>query len=432
MRQSGVVLRLGRLMLGSGSGSYRVKSSMARAAAAVGLDRHEAQVTLTEIATSSYAGGNFRTEVTEQRTVGVNADRLDALHDVVRDLDAHTTVESLEAQLDRIEATGPRYGAVVNALASGFACAAFCFLNGGGFIECGAVLVAALIGQWVRRILLGKRFNHFLVWLLCGALASGIYIGVVSALEASGVADATHQGGIISAILFLIPGFPMVTAMLDLVRLDVSAALSRAAYVLLVMAAAGVAVWTVTYLSGWEVDATYLAQPPALWLWTLRFVCSFIAAAGFAVLFNTAPGTAVAAGAIGAIANTGRLALVNLAGVPWHLSVGLAALAVGLMCALASRVLEHSRVTLSVPAVVIMIPGVPFYRAISALNDATVDPSAAVGSAAASLVEVFLVVTAIGAGLALARVLTDRNWRHDVTTSHLPRLEDDDPRRSVR
>ncbi|ETJ44703.1 Membrane protein, partial [human gut metagenome] len=42
MLQSAVVLRLGTMMLAAGAGSYRVKSSMAKAAAAVGLDRHEA------------------------------------------------------------------------------------------------------------------------------------------------------------------------------------------------------------------------------------------------------------------------------------------------------------------------------------------------------------------------------------------------------
>ena len=43
-----------------------------------------------------------------------------------------------------------------------------------------------------------------------------------------------------------------------------------------------------------------------------------------------------------------------------------------------------SRVALSVPAVVIMIPGVPFYRAISALNNRAVDANVAVGQAAAT------------------------------------------------
>ena len=77
---------------------------------------------------------------------------------------------------------------------------------------------------------------------------------------------------------------------------------------------------------------------------------------------------------------------------------------------------------LSVPAVVIMIPGVPFYRAISALNDQTVDANAAVGVAATNLAEVFFVITAIGVGLAMARILPDRRWRHDIPTSAVAAL----------
>ena len=65
-----------------------------------------------------------------------------------------------------------------------------------------------------------------------------------------------------------------------------------------------------------------------------------------------------------------------------------------------------------------MIPGVPFYRAISALNNHSVDKGGVdVGEAATNLFEVFFVITAIGVGLALARIITDHNWRHDVATS---------------
>ncbi|MCL3776807.1 MULTISPECIES: threonine/serine exporter family protein [unclassified Actinomyces] len=417
MHQSGVVLRLGKLMLASGAGSYRVKSSMAKAAAAVGLDRHEATVTMTEIVTSSYVGDRFRTEAAEVRRVGVNVARLEALRRLVHDLCAHETVEHLDARLDEIAAMRPLYGDVVNALASGVACAGFCFLNQGGWVECLAVLLAACVGQAVRRQMLERHFQHFFTWLVCGVVASGLYMGVVSLLDLGGLAAGNHQGGIISSILFLIPGFPLVTAMLDLVRQDFSSAVSRASYVLLVMAAAGVAVWTVTFIFDWEVEATYSYVPEGLLLYALRALCSFVAAYGFAILFNAAPRAAGLAAVVGAVANTGRLVLIDEMGVPWQLAVGLAAVTIGLLAqAFVSRA-SLSRVALSVPAVVIMIPGVPFYRAVSALNDQTVDAHAAVGTAATNLTEVFFVVTAIGVGLAMARILTDRNWRHDVPTS---------------
>ena len=424
MQQSDVVLHLGRLMLAAGAGSYRIKSSMARAAAAVGLDRHEATVTMTEIVTSSYVGNRFRTEACEVRRVGVNVARLEALRRIVHDLRAHETVEHLEAKL--AEKMRARYNVFTNAAASGVACAGFCFLNKGGWVECLTVLVAAFLGQFIRRQMLERHYQHFFTWIVCGVAASGTYMGIVTALDAAGAVTGNHQGGIISAILFLIPGFPMVTAMLDLFRQDFSSALSRGAYVLMVMAAAGIAVWTVTFIFRWDVESASGVPLDGPLLYVLRCFCSFIAAYGFAMLFNAGTKASTLAAVVGALANTGRLLLIDVFHVPWQLAVGLAAVTIGLLAQLFVSRASLSRVALSVPAVVIMIPGVPFYRAISALNTLSIDKGVDVGDAATNLFEVFFVITAIGVGLALARIITDHNWRHDVATSGhitLPRTQ---------
>ena len=166
----------------------------------------------------------------------------------------------------------------------------------------------------------------------------------------------------------------------------------------------------------WEIEAADTAVPSGFWLHALRCFCSFIAAYGFAMLFNSRAKASLLAAIVGAMANTARLVLIDFH-VPWQLAVGLAAVTIGLLAQLFVSRASLSRVALSVPAVVIMIPGVPFYRAISALNNQTVEANVAVGQAAGNLAEVFFVITAIGVGLAVARILTDRNWRHDVATS---------------
>ena len=142
------------------------------------------------------------------------------------------------------------------------------------------------------------------------------------------------------------------------------------------------------------------------------------------MLFNAGSKASILAAVVVALANTGRLLLIDVFHVPWQLAVGLAAVTIGLLAQLFVSRASLSRVALSVPAVVIMIPGVPFYRAISALNTLSVDKGVDVGEAATNLSEVFFVITAIGVGLALARIITDHNWRHDVATSEritLPR-----------
>ena len=47
--KSDAVCRMGALMLGAGTGSYRVKAAMGRVAAALGIEELEAQVSLNEI-----------------------------------------------------------------------------------------------------------------------------------------------------------------------------------------------------------------------------------------------------------------------------------------------------------------------------------------------------------------------------------------------
>ena len=84
--QSQVVLRLGQMLLSFGASAYRVKKSMADLARAVGISDHRAQVTYTEIIATAYANGTFRTELAEQRLMGVNADKIDRLNNYVSSL----------------------------------------------------------------------------------------------------------------------------------------------------------------------------------------------------------------------------------------------------------------------------------------------------------------------------------------------------------
>ncbi len=403
--QSRIVLRLGQMMLAAGASAFRVKHCMAKLAQSVGIEQHHAQVTYSEIIATAYANGTFRTELAEQRAMGVNADRIDQLTNYIDSLDGrHVLVEEVDDALDEIEKIGPLYGWLGNALASGVACAGFSFLNHGGVVECSVVAVAAFVGQWLRRQMLHRRMNHFGVWMACGAVAATIYILMVGAAQHFWGLEPTHQAGFISALLFLVPGFPLVTGIIDLVRQDFLAGIARLTYVAMLVVSAGVAVWGVSLVFHWSVTPAYEYSLHPLVLYTLRILSSFVASYGFAMLFNSPPKVCTAAAVIGAIINTGRLALVDVAGMPVQAAVGLAALAAGLLATVVARRTHYSRVTLSVPAVVIMIPGVPLYRALAYLNDGQTS------DALASLFTVLFTITAIGVGLAVSRMLTDRNW----------------------
>ena len=416
--QSRVVLRLGQMLLAAGAGSYRVKASMRTCAEAVGIEKHHAQVTFTEVVATAYANGTFRTELAEQRLLGVNADRIDRITNYLASIEGtQVLVEDVDKALDEIERVKPLYGWLANALASGLACAAFAFLNAGGWVECSVVAIAAFIGQFLRRQMLKRHMNHFGVWMVCGGVAASAYILCVYLAQKYMGIEPTHQAGFISALLFLVPGFPLVTGIIDLVRHDFAGGIQRIVYVAMLVVSAGVAVWSISKVFNWSVTPEYVVSLPAYIHFPLRFFTSFVAAFGFAMLFNSPPKVCAAAALIGAVINTGRIALAVELGMPVPAAVGLAALCAGLLAAAVAAKTRYSRVTLSVPAVVIMIPGVPLYRSLTYLNNGqTLE-------ALEQLSTVLFTIVAIGIGLAISRMLTDRAWLMESPTG-VPRLEE--------
>ena len=73
----------------------------------------------------------------------------------------------------------------------------------------------------------------------------------------------------------------------------------------------------------------------------------------------------------------------------------------------ASRYVRSPRIILSVPAVLIMIPGAAAFRALVFLNDGQITLALANGVQAA------LIVASLATGLVIARVVTDRSWTLD-------------------
>ena len=406
IKQSGAVLRVGRAMLTSGTGSYRVKTAMDQVAHAFGLDRHEAHVTLTEITGTSYRGPIFRTEVAEVHSMGVNSNKIKLLTELVNGLKPGATPVQVMSAVDRIDATPPLYPGWGNALAAGVACGAFSYLNNGGALEVATVIVAAGLGQYVRRFFLHRKFNQFAAAMVAAAVACLVYLGQVTLIEALSTSMQSHEAGYISAVLFLVPGFPLVTGALDLAKLDFSAGVARTAYALMILTSAGLSVWAVSWMVGLSPDPVPPADLPWIITLVLRLIAGWFGVLGFALMFNSPWRMAVGAATIGMIANTLRLELAT-AGVAIQAATMIATFCVGLMAAVVAPRLKVPRITISVPAVVIMVPGAAAYRSLFGFNNGDVEMAVTNGATA-----VFVIIS-IAVGLAAGRIVTDRAWAYE-------------------
>ncbi|VEI02599.1 Inner membrane protein YjjP [Acidipropionibacterium jensenii] len=398
------VVRLGSMLLSAGTGSYRVKRAMERAAATLGMDRHDASVGLTEMSVTAHRGDNFRTVVREVYRVRVDSSRIESLEYLSRHLPNPCNAAALEAELDRISRTvTARWKPWQTMLAAGVACAGFSILNRFPLTDTAVVLVAASCGQMVRMFLARRWLNQFGSTALAAATSSLVYLLVAFLANLTGIPQlGVSDPGYVASLLFLVPGFPMITSILDFARMDLTAGLTRAAYSLGIVVSATMSAWVISFLTGLTPLAT-VAALPGLWQWAAYAAATFLGVSGFAILFNSTRRMVLIAASLGTIGNLSRLALVS-ASAPAQLAAGFGGLVVGLVAAPLTRRLPIPRITVTVPACVIMVPGTAMYRMMYWFNGE--DTVRAIGFG----VDAVLAVVAIGIGLALARMLTDPAW----------------------
>lgn len=403
--KSDAVCRMGSYMLSSGTGSYRVKMAMGRVAAALGIEQLEAQVSINEIVATTRAHGAFRTQVVEVPVPHVNADRIEELTRLSQQVGPGLTADELHAKLDAVVARRALYPRVVVVLAAAMACAAFAFLNHGRWTDCLAAALAAALGKLVQLTLGRLRLNQLGVVAAASftACLSFMLLGILFGwLWPSGL-STVYAGVFTAAILFLVPGFPLLTAALDLARFDFTSGMSRLLYTVMITLAASLGAWSIAWMFQLP-DATMSAPKLAVEvLLALRILASFAGVWGFALTFNTPMRVALAAAGIGTLANVLRLTGLDLGGNTIVMAA-LATLLIGVLAGTLNRLMLAPRITLSVPAVLIMIPGMSTYRAIVGVINTNAMSALVNGMTALS------VVVALATGLAAARMLTDPSW----------------------
>lgn len=397
-----LLLRFGALMLRSGDAAFRVRDAMSILADKLGIEKLALHITVTGLSATAERGAERVTIVREVGPPGVNAGRLAALEQLARRDAAELAVAKLPSELDAIETASPLHSIFMVAAAVGLASGSFAYLNGGNLAGVLVTVAAGGGGQALRLLLFGHRLNQYVVTALCAAAAAGLFVLLSLPLERVGLSTG-REVGIVSSVLFLVPGFPLVAGFLDLLQHQTVAALVRLAYGMMLLAAAAFGLGVVVAVAGYGVASAPPAGEPLWLVLLLRAVASFAGGLGFAALYNSPPGTGLAVGVLAAVGNELRLALAD-AGLTLASATFVGAFAVGLMAPLARKHLRLPRIILSVPSIIIMVPGRYAFEAAVLFNQGDV-----LGGLRAAIVAAF-VVGAMAFGLFAARVLTERKW----------------------
>lgn len=405
--KSSIVCRVGLLLLAGGAGAWRVREAMNATAKVLDITC-SSDVSLTSIECSCFDETGSFSEVVSLPTTGVNTERIWNMERLVRRIEsegAGFTVGRFHELMDEIEHAKGRYAPWQAALGAAAACAAFVFLLGGGPIEMVCAFAGAGVGGYVRRIMLDRHLTH-LACVGCGvAAACMVYLAVQRLIGLAAPAVLDYNAGYIGAMLFVIPGFPLISSGLDIAKLDLRSGTERLVYALSIIVTATLVAWLISSFVGLRPDEFQPLGLSPLVLAALRIVMSFVGVFGFSVLFNSPASMAATAGGVGAIANTLRLTLVDM-GVTPEAAAFAGALAAGLLASVVVRRLGFPRISITVPSIVIMVPGLYLYRAVYFMG--TVD---VVGSME-WIFRAVMIILFLPLGLGLARALTDPAWRH--------------------
>ena len=114
-------------------------------------------------------------------------------------------------------------------------------------------------------------------------------------------------------------------------------------------------------------------------------------------MFNSPVRLAATAAGIGAIANTLRLEMVDMTAIP---PAGAAFVGALTLASLIKSKVGYPRISLTVPSIVIMVPGMYLYRGFYNLGIMSLGPAAS------------LIIAALPLGLIFARILTDETFRY--------------------
>ena len=408
VERASIVGRIGLMMLACGTGAWRVRNSMNVAAQTLGITC-SADIGLVSIEYTCMDEHRSYTQALSIPSTGVNTARLNALENYMEKFEQNGknwTTGEIHKELNRIEHIGGLYAPWMVGLAAALACSAFVFLLGGGPVEMLCSFFGAGIGNYVRRKMGDKSITLFAGIAVAVAVACLCYDLLFNVVIYFFHVNSHHEAGYIGAMLFVIPGFPFITSGLDLSKLDMRSGLERGAFALVVITVATLVGWVVAMIVNLQPENFIpLALSPMTYL-VLRLIASFCGVFGFSIMFNSSIKMAATAGIIGAFANTLRLEMVDFLHVPAGPAAFTGALLAGLLSSLARSRVGYPRIAITVPSIVIMVPGLYMYSAVYniGLNSLSVG---GMWAAKAALIVVFLPL-----GLIAARIIADPKWRY--------------------
>ena len=230
-----LLLRTGQLLIQNGADSNRIERNMRRIAEFMRVPQHSMHLHITYTTLMITIGDeiNSFTKFRKCTRHGVNMTVISAVSKLsVRVIHQQFSLEEYQQELDRISHLPHHYPRWLTVLAIGLACGAFCKLFGGDWVAFGATVVASGIALFVRQEI-QKRYINLYMAVAISAFVATFISGLLTFTDWS----ADPHYAILSSVLFLIPGVPLINSLDDMIDGYTIVGLTRAMVGLMIVCA---------------------------------------------------------------------------------------------------------------------------------------------------------------------------------------------------
>jgi uncharacterized membrane protein YjjP (DUF1212 family) len=229
--QLDLLAHTGVLLLENGAATYRVDETLASLGKAFGLPKVGIYATATGLIIAAEAPGGSATRVRVIKRHDIDLNMLAELNRLSREAaEGVLAPEQIAARIAALEANRRQYPIWLVVTGVAIACGAFGLLIGADWREFTATAVAAALAAVLKLRLVRLRFIPLMVTVLTAFAATA-----ASWLGCRALACQNANLAEISAVLQLVPGVLLLTAIVDLTTGDMLSGVARAAYGLLIV-----------------------------------------------------------------------------------------------------------------------------------------------------------------------------------------------------
>ncbi|MFZ7136187.1 threonine/serine ThrE exporter family protein [Avibacterium avium] len=214
-------IKVALMLLQHGAESAVVVQMSHRLGRALGMDSVECALTPNAVIITTLYHNHCITTARKNVDQGINMHIVTEVQRVV--ITAERRIYDLHQVKKRLEKIKPfKYNRYLVVLMIGLSCACFAHLSGGDIRISVITFVAAAVAMFIRQALAHRHYNPIIVFSITAFIAS-----IISGMALKYQLGNDPQIALASSVLLLVPGFPLINSLADILKGHVGMGLGR-------------------------------------------------------------------------------------------------------------------------------------------------------------------------------------------------------------